>query len=44
MPINENTTVDEVDNYFTQLAKSFKSQVKGNESPKLDDENDLEIE
>ena len=43
MPVNSTTTVEEVEEYFTQFAKSFKSQSKENETPKLD-ESDIEIE
>lgn len=28
MPINEQTTVEEVDSYFVKFAETFKSQVK----------------
>lgn len=31
MPVNEQTTVEEVEQYFTQLAESFKEQVKQKE-------------
>jgi len=36
MPINEQTTVEEVDEYFSKLAESFKEQIKDN------NRNDLE--
>lgn len=44
MPVNKNTTVEEVEEYFAKFAESFKSQVKESESPKLDENDDIELE
>ena len=32
MPINEQTTVEEVDEYFSKLAESFKQQTRENQT------------
>lgn len=37
MPLTEKTTVEEVDEYFSQLAKSFKTQVRGKNKDVPDD-------
>lgn len=42
MPINEETTVEQVDEYFSQLANSFKSQVQAQKKEDKDIETDDE--
>ena len=37
MPLNDKTTVEEVDNYFSQLAECFKSQIPEKKRFNLED-------
>ena len=37
MPINEETTLEDVDGYFSKLAESFKSQIPEKKKEVLDE-------
>lgn len=43
MPINKYTTVEEVEEYFSQFAESFKSQIKEERNPNDSKEEDIEL-